>query len=337
MQDFWQASGFRLLQRNDHGWLRVTPEWLALLLHRPELAPIAESGPGERTLHAALMADPLREVAETDLAAIEDADVRENYRYFLTFRRGLVNAVTLERYYLQLFREGSIAIPPVFVDLLAHAIVRGLLDGCEDVYEVRAGEMFFRRQRVSTEGGQVLAADAETIRMFAETGGFGSVGRLLAQQGTQLAAVNMDVMSHENAQLYWLREDRYAYLLDLTHRRAGETALARLLAKWVRHFFGCEVAIEPLAAVDDAAWRWHIGLDLESTAILNDLYTGVEVEPERRARLISLFRLDFADAAAMRADVAGKPVYLGLAFNADNVLKLKPQNLLVNLPLAKTS
>jgi len=50
-----------------------------------------------------------------------------------------------------------------------------------------------------------------------------------------------------------------------------------------------------------------------------------------------LFRLNFADAGAMRSDIAGKPVYLGLAFNAENVLKLKPQNLLVNLPLAKTS
>jgi hypothetical protein len=36
----------------------------------------------------------------------------------------------------------------------------------------------------------------------------------------------------------------------------------------------------------------------------------------------------------MRADVAGKPVYLGLARTADGTLKLKPQNLLLNLPLA---
>jgi hypothetical protein len=36
----------------------------------------------------------------------------------------------------------------------------------------------------------------------------------------------------------------------------------------------------------------------------------------------------------MRSDVAGKPVYLGLCMNADQTLKLKPQNLLLNLPLA---
>ncbi len=163
MQDFWQSSGYAALQRNDHGWLRVTPDYLRLLLARPELAPIAESGAGERALHATLIDDPKRTVAESELARIEDADTIENYRHFLRFRKGLLDAVTLERYYLQLFRSGRIDIPPLFVDLLAHAIVRGLLDSCEDPYELRAGEMFFRRQRVSTEEGQVLAADAETI------------------------------------------------------------------------------------------------------------------------------------------------------------------------------
>lgn len=58
---------------------------------------------------------------------------------------------------------------------------------------------------------------------------------------------------------------------------------------------------------------------------------------ERQQRLVSLFNLQFADAADMRADVRGKPIYLGLAISADNVLKLKPQNLLINLPLAKRS
>jgi hypothetical protein len=337
MQDFWQASGYRLLQKNDHGWLRVTPAWLRLILARPELAPIAESGPKERALHAALIENPLRLVALEEVAAIEDADTRENYGHFLKFRQGLIDNVTLERCYLQLFKAGAIEIPPLFVDLLAHAIVRGLLEGSEDVYQVRAGEMFFRRQRLSTEGGQVLAADAATIQTFAETGGFGSVGRLIAQQGTPLATVNMEVMSHENAQLYWLREDRYAYLLDLTHGRAGEAALARLLARWVGHFLGAAVTIEPVARIDDDTWRWHMGLDTESTAILNDLYEHRDVDADRQARLVSLFRLTFDDPADMRADVAGKPIYLGMAVTEEHALKLKPQNLLINLPLARTS
>ena len=81
-------------------------------------------------------------------------------------------------------------------------------------------------------------------------------------------------------------------------------------------------------------WRWHVGLDTDSSALLNDLYENSAIAPERMQRLISLFRLDFANPAQMRADVAGRPVYLGLCMAADDTLKLKPQNLLLNLPLA---
>jgi hypothetical protein len=94
------------------------------------------------------------------------------------------------------------------------------------------------------------------------------------------------------------------------------------------------VKIRPLQRIDDPAWRWHIGLDVESMALLNDLYEDRTVEPARLERLVSLFRLDFDNPADMRADVAGYPVYLGMATSADGVLKLKPQNLLLNLPLA---
>ncbi len=55
------------------------------------------------------------------------------------------------------------------------------------------------------------------------------------------------------------------------------------------------------------------------------------------ARLLSLFRLEFRDSAAMRLDVAGRPIYLGMAMTGDGVLRLKPQNLLVNLPLVETA
>jgi hypothetical protein len=337
MQDFWRSSGYQTLQPNDHGWLRVTPDYLRWLLARPELAPISESGSRECALHASLLHDPLRVLNEQDIATVEDADTRENYRHFFSLRKALSDAVTLERFYLHLFRRAEISMPPLFVDLAAHAIIRSILHGVDDPYELRAGEMFFRSQRVSTEGGQVLVADAETIALFSESGGFGSIGRLIAKQGTPLREMSMDVMSHENAQLYFLRESRHNYLLDLTHGRAGEQALARVLARWIRHFFGIDVNVEAVGRIDDAAWRWHVGLDVESTAILNDLYEGHEVDDARRARLICLFRLDFADANDMRRDVAGKPVYLGLGITADKQLKLKPQNLLLNLPLANAS
>lgn len=337
MQDFWQSSGYQALQRNDHGWLRVTPGYLRWLLARPELAPIATSGARERSLYESLQMDPQREVSDADVSGVEDADTRENYRHFLALRKALLGAVTLERFYIQLFRREVITLPPLFIDLAAQAIIRGILDGCEDPYELRAAEMFFRSQRVSTESGQVLAADAEAIALFNATGGFGSIGRLLAQQGTPLREMKMEVMSHENAQLYFLRENRHNYLLDLTLGRAGGQALARVLGRWIKHFTGATVSVETVARIDDDAWRWHVGLDVESTAILNDLYEGKEVDEARRTRLIALFRLDFEEAGDMRRDVAGKPVYLGLAVTADNQTKLKPQNLLINLPLANAS
>ena len=121
-QDFWQSSGYTTLSKNDHGWLRVTPDYIRFVLQRPELAPIAESGPRERALHAALTDDPLRPLSLNDLEAIEDADSRENYIHFLKLRKSLLDAVTLERFYLQSLRKGIVDTPPAFLDMAAHAL-----------------------------------------------------------------------------------------------------------------------------------------------------------------------------------------------------------------------
>ena len=51
-------------------------------------------------------------------------------------------------------------------------------------------------------------------------------------------------------------------------------------------------------------------------------------------RLLCLFELHFAQPRDMRPAIAGRPVYLAMAMDANGWLKLKPQNLLLNLPLA---
>jgi len=107
-----------------------------------------------------------------------------------------------------------------------------------------------------------------------------------------------------------------------------------VMEKWIRHFFGVKVNIQPLRAVEDRGWAWHIGLDAESTALLNGLWRGDEIEPGILRRLLALFRLDFEESAAMRADIAGRPVYLALSMDEKAVVRMKPQNLLLNLPLA---
>jgi hypothetical protein len=345
-QDFWASSGFRLLGRGPEGWLEPSDDYLRHFLSRVELLPPAEAGPCERHLHARLLDKPRLGVSEADIAAVEDPDARENWTEFLRFRDRLLAAGSLEACYVDQFRRGggrgegrhgTVEIAPPFVDALAQAIVRGLLEGTADPWLARAGELFFRPQRVSIEGGQVLAADASTIEAYAETGGFGNLGRLLRQQQTPVATVKMDILNAENAPLYFLRDELFSFLLDLTPGREGANALAAVLERWVGHLAGVRVVIEPVERVQDERWRWHAGLDVESTAILNALYRGEEVAEERRARLATLFRLTFADAADALPEAAGRPVYLGLAFREDHTLRMKPQNLLVNLPFARES
>lgn len=355
MQDFWPSSGFQHLRRSARGWLQPTDDYLRLLLARPELALVPESCEAERALHAALEASPSRPVAPGELQALQDADARDNYAHFLRFRDGLLAAGTLEAYYLGLFpRDGTgrVDIPPLFIDLMVQAMLRSLLDGSADAYELRAAEMLFRPQRISTEGGRVLSGDLAVLDMLQETGGVGDFGRFLAEAGAPVPAVELQVLNDGNAAAYWQEAagaDSHRFLLDLTHEinnelghglvltlvraRSGLKALAGVLQKWIAHLLGVAVTLRPVQKVDDEAWRWHVGLDAGATALLNDLYEGREVEPARLQRLVSLFRLDFADPREMRADVAGKPVYLGMMMDAGGVLRLKPQNLLVNLPL----
>src|SRR5690606_16168844 len=141
-------------------------------------------------------------------------------REFLRFRDRLLEHPSLEACYRDLFRRPQVDLAPPFVDALAQVIIRAALEGTEDAWMCRAAEMFFRQQRVSTEGGQVLAGDARTLEVYAETGGFGAVGRLLRGQQA-LPEVKMDVLNAENAPLYFLRDELHGFVLDLTPGREG--------------------------------------------------------------------------------------------------------------------
>jgi hypothetical protein len=110
-----------------------------------------------------------------------------------------------------------------------------------------------------------------------------------------------------------------------------------VLESWVGHFLETRVRVQPVQKIRDEHWVWHLGLDAEGTALLNALYDGEEVGEDRLQRLLNLFRLEFEDPGLMLPDVAGRPVYLGLAMTAKNKVRMKPQNLLVNLPLARES
>jgi hypothetical protein len=200
---------------------------------------------------------------------------------------------------------------------------------------IRAGELFFRPQKVTINDGHVMAADEEIVEMHAQSGGFGSLGRLIAEAQTPLRTLELDVLDESNASIYWRRDQRHDTVLNLNFSGAGLDALCRVLEAWVDHFLAVRVSIQPVQKIADEHWVWHIGLDSEGTRLLNDLYNGVEVGEARLARLLSLFRLDFADPDVMPETIAGRPVYLAMCTNEASVLRLKPQNILVNLPLAE--
>ena len=81
MTDFWLSCGHHLLDRDEGGGLVVTDAFLKVYLARPELIPPPEACAVERTLHAALLADPRMPVATADIEAIADADARENWQW----------------------------------------------------------------------------------------------------------------------------------------------------------------------------------------------------------------------------------------------------------------
>ena len=335
MHDFWPGCGYRLLSRNAQGRLVVTDDFLRSLLARPELAPVAESCPAELALHDALLASPRQALSEQQLAALRDEDARANYAVWLRFRERLLAQPTLEGSYLQIFRA-DVDVPPVFVHQLTQILVRHVLGDEATPMQARAAEMLFRPQRVSIqEGGQVMAADDETVERHAVAGSFGSIGELLKQGGAPLRTAELDVLNEEGAQQYWGRDEAHDLVVSLNYGQPVLAALCQVLERWVRHFLGVDVKIAVEREIDDEQWVWHVGLDAQASAVLNDLYQGHEVDGERMARMLCLFRLDFAEPAAMRAEVAGRPVYLAMAMDERQRLKLKPQNLLLNLPLAR--
>lgn len=333
--DFWPGSLWHRLERDAAGRHRITDDFLRGWLERPELTPPAEAGPRERALHAALLARPRRPITPVSLLALEDPDARENWELFAAFRDHLLAYATLEEAYLALFTSGPVRLPPVFLDGLAWALLRGILDGCRDPFRARAAECLFRPQRVTMVEGTVLLADAETVERQARTGGLGSLGELLRRAQIPLAPVELEVLRPDNAATYWTRGERFDLVLDLGFGREGLDSLARVLEAWVAQLLDVAVRIEPVMRIRDERWSWHVGLDAEATAILNALWEGLEVEEERLARLLALFRLEFRDPSVVREPLRGRPVYLALASDPAGRVRCKPQNLLVNLPLGE--
>src|SRR5437588_13012535 len=205
MKDFWISCGHHLLDRNANGGLVVTDEFLKAYFGRPELMPPEDACAVECRLHRELLADPRRPSGVDEIAAIADADARENWQFVLAFRDLLLRHPTLEAAYLALVRSGSIALPPLFVNQLVHVILRNALDGCDNPFVVRAAELFFRPQRIMLHEQSLLLGDEETSGGLKMTPGLS----LMSMLGGSTVA-HVDSLDADNAWQEWRRADRCA-------------------------------------------------------------------------------------------------------------------------------
>ena len=328
MRDFWLSCGHHLLDRDEGGGLVATDDFLKVYLARPELAPPPEACAAERALHAALLAEPRRAVAAVEIAAIADGDARENWSVMLAFRDHLLRHRTIEAAYIALVRDGIGSTPILFINQLVHVILRNALDECEDTLMLRAAEMFFRMQRLTSHEGSLIAADEEMIAAAGEMPASPLVAMLGLDPGP-----NVDILGADNSDIYWDRSDLFDTALDLTAGREGLAALARVMEIWLRHLLSLEVTIEPLTEMRDVNLTWYIGLDAEGTRIGDALWNGDDLDETGHARVVGLFRMTFADPSVTIEKVGSEPVFLILAMNGDKLMRMKPQNFVTGLPL----
>ena len=331
--EFWVSSGHHMTRRVEGGGLAVTDEMLLAYLARPELVPPEEACDAERDLHALLMAEPRRPVTAAMIAAIRDEDARENWQFMVGFRDRLMAHPSIEAAYLAIVRKGAQGVPPLFLNQLVHLILRNALDGCTDPFVLRAAELMFRPQKGSLKDGALLLADQELIEAFeAERKALLHTAPLAAMMG-QDSMGDLEVMTDETAPSYWSRSDAFSMVFNLGGDPRSREALCRALETWIAHMLGVETRIAAIERIEDADWRWFVGLDAEATALGNRLWRGEAVDPADQSRICGLFRLDFADPRMVDPKLAGKPVYLIMALTGDMILRVKPQNLIVGLPL----
>lgn len=327
--EFWTSSGHLFLDHDASGRLVVNGEFIKLYLARPEIVPPDDACLVERSLHARLLRDPLAPVPAEEIGDVADRDARENWRHFIAFRDHLVASGSLERAYVTLFREQRPMPPPLFVNQLTQLVLRNALDGERDPFRLRAAELLFRPQRLSIRDGIPLLADEELIGDTVSAHHQSPLTAVFADARSR----DLDVMTSETAAAYFARSDAFDMVLDFRHGGEGRAGLARVLERFILHTAGARVTIEPLERLDGAEWRWFVGLDQEATAIGNALWNGEEPADDGRQRIVALFRLDFLDPRDAIARVAGAPVYLILAMSPNRVVRMKPQNLLMGLPL----
>lgn len=330
MKDFWVSSGHHLLDREAAGGgLTVTDDFLRAYLARPEIVPPDDACLVERALYDRLRREPRSTVSDREIADMADRDARENWRHWLGLRDTLIGHRTVEAAYLDLVRRPKITTPPLFLNQLVHLILRNALDDTADAFVLRAAEMFYRPQRLTIRDGVMLLADEELVD---GTNVVDHASPLVAVFGDAKAR-DLDVLTADNAPGYWGRSDAFDMVLDFRHGQPGRAAFGRVVEIWIRHMLGIRTAVTPVEKVENESWHWFVGLDQDGTRIGNALWNGEEPPDDGRERIVALYRLTFDDPREMTEKLAGKPVFLILGMTTNRIIRVKPQNLIVGLPL----
>ena len=338
MTNFWPHSAYKTLAVGLDNQLQVTDDFLRTYLLRPELNLVLESCETERALHQRLSENPRAAISDQEITTMADPDIQVNYQVWLRYRAKLLAASSLENFYMSLFKGDGVDVPPLFISQLAQIFIRHILgEDCHPL-DARMGEIFFRTQKITVlEDGVVMGADDEVVTRNAQAGETGNILDLLKSKSMSMRSIDLDVLHEENADLYWEKDEDHDFAVQLNFGQPPINHFCRVLEKWVQHFLGAQVRITPMQQISDPKWSWHVGLDAAASDILNKLYNKEPVDSDELEKVICLFRLDFVDGAAVMQSQAGKPVYMAIAMNDEKQLKLKPQNLLFNLPLAKAS
>jgi Family of unknown function (DUF6352) len=277
-RDFWLSCGHHLLDRDAAGRLLVTDEFLKVYLARPELVPPPEACAAEQALHRAMLHEPKQPITASRIAVIADADARENWRTMIAWRNQLLEHDCLEAAYLAIARR-NIHFPQILVGQLVQVILRNALDGCDDVFMLRAAEMFFRPQKLTLQETSFIAVDAEREAAFVRH----SPSPLLALLGLP-AATDVDLLSEATAGSYWERSDHFDMALDLSTGGRGMAALCGVIARWLKHLLAIDVSVEPVAETQNLPWNWYVGLSSEATHIGDAIWRGDDLADAVRDR-----------------------------------------------------
>ena len=166
----------------------------------------------------------------------------------------------------------GLKVPHLFINQLVHVILRNALDDCDDPYVLRAGELFFRPQRMTLHEGSLIAGDEETIAGKSDK----PVSPLVSMLGIP-AEAEVDVMNDDNADALF-RAQRPVPRRARSHRRpARPSGAGTAIARWIEHLLDIEVDIEPFTEVRDATLTWYVGLDADGTRIGDALWNGEEL------------------------------------------------------------